>query len=121
MKIYQSNTTIIDKYKSVLTAVLILLLSYGNIFVQGQENEITTGNKSETIHFKSTALFRCNISLPANFNPDQAAKYELGVKSKEVLNRYGYDVTFHTFEGEHTIDTEGLNRALEWLSNGEKD
>ncbi len=52
----------------------------------------------------------------AHGTEDQAAKYELGVKSKEILTSYGYDVTFHSFEGGHTIDQEGLKQALEWIN-----
>ena len=48
---------------------------------------------------------------------DQAAKYELGLKSNEVLTGYGYDVSFNSFEGEHTIDPENLVRALAWINN----
>ena len=47
---------------------------------------------------------------------DQAAKYELGVISKEVLTSFDYDVTFHSFEGGHSIDQEGLKLALEWVN-----
>ena len=48
---------------------------------------------------------------------DQAVKYELGVKSKEILTSYGYDVTFYSFEGGHTIDPGDLKQALEWINN----
>ena len=47
---------------------------------------------------------------------DQAAKYDLGIKSKEVLNSYGYDVSFNSFDGGHTIDPENLRRALAWIN-----
>ena len=46
---------------------------------------------------------------------DQSVKYELGVKSNEILTGYGYDVTFHSFSGGHTIDPEILKLALEWI------
>jgi predicted esterase len=46
---------------------------------------------------------------------DQAAKYELGVKSNEVLNSYGYGVSFNSFEGGHTNDPENLKRLLGWI------
>ncbi len=52
----------------------------------------------------------------AHGTKDQAAKYELGVKSNEVLVSYGYDVSFHSFDGEHTIDPEMLKQALEWIN-----
>ncbi|NHZ87333.1 MAG: hypothetical protein GWP19_15930 [Planctomycetia bacterium] len=53
----------------------------------------------------------------AHGTKDKRVKYELGVKSKEILTRYGYDVTFHSFDGGHTIDPESLKRALEWINN----
>lgn len=48
---------------------------------------------------------------------DKTPKYELGVKSKEILTSYGYDVTFYSFEGGHTVDPESLKRVLEWINN----
>jgi phospholipase/carboxylesterase len=47
---------------------------------------------------------------------DQAAKYELGVKSNKVLTSYGYDVTFYSFEGGHMIDPESLIQAMLWIN-----
>ncbi len=52
----------------------------------------------------------------AHGTKDQTPKYELGVKSKEILSSYGYDVTFHSFDGGHTIDTESLKWVLEWIN-----
>lgn len=51
----------------------------------------------------------------AHGTKDQAAKYELGVKSNEILASYGYNVSFHSFAGGHTIDHEMLKQALEWM------
>ncbi len=53
----------------------------------------------------------------AHGTEDQTPKYEYSVKSKEILTCYGYDVTFHSFEGGHTIDSESLKRVLEWINN----
>ena len=50
---------------------------------------------------------------------DQAVNYKLGVKSNEILNSYGYDVTFHSFEGGHAIDTTSLHKALQWINKEE--
>jgi predicted esterase len=47
---------------------------------------------------------------------DQRVEYELGLKSKEVLTSYGYDVSFHSFDGGHTIDPEILKLALKWIN-----
>ena len=47
---------------------------------------------------------------------DQAAKYELGVKSREVLTSYGYDVSFHSFDGGHKIDPDNLRLAVAWIA-----
>ncbi len=52
----------------------------------------------------------------AHGTKDQRVEYELGLKSKEVLTSYGYDVTFHSFNGGHTIDPESLKQALEWIN-----
>lgn len=52
----------------------------------------------------------------AHGTKDQTPKYEFGVKSKEILSSYGYDVTFHSFDGGHTVDTESLKRVLEWIN-----
>jgi len=263
-----------DIKQGILTAILMLLLCSVNIFVQGQETELKSEEKSEILYFKSESLFKCNIKLPDNYNPqksyklviglpvafndfssvwagikvdfiyatpqaqystlmenkmlsdwaywssndpstidraadltagymgdlvnelkahytiddiylmgfsqgaiftyiagiqcpqlykgiiclsgpgiyeslvnpfageyapdwleekylepakslrvfiahgtkDQAAKYELGVKSNEILTSYGYDVTFHSFDGGHTIDPKSLKSVLEWLN-----
>ena len=51
----------------------------------------------------------------AHGTEDQTPKYEYGVKSKEILTSYGYDVTFYSFEGGHTIDPNTLKRVLEWI------
>ncbi len=52
----------------------------------------------------------------AHGTKDQAAKYELGVKSNEILTGYGYDVKFYSFDGGHTINPEMLKLALEWIN-----
>jgi len=53
----------------------------------------------------------------AHGKEDQAAKHELGVKSKEILTNYGYEVTFYSFDGGHTVDPESLKRVLEWIQD----
>ncbi|MFC1786343.1 alpha/beta hydrolase [Candidatus Neomarinimicrobiota bacterium] len=52
----------------------------------------------------------------AHGTKDQRVEYELGLKSKEVLTSYGYDVSFHSFDGGHTIDPEILKQTLEWIN-----
>jgi len=52
----------------------------------------------------------------AHGTKDQAAKYELGVKSNKILSSYGYDVTFYSFDGGHVIDPSSLKKALEWIN-----
>lgn len=52
----------------------------------------------------------------AHGTKDQLVEYELGMKSKEVLTSYGYEVSFHSFEGGHTIDPEILKQALKWIN-----
>lgn len=52
----------------------------------------------------------------AHGTKDQRVEYELGVKSKEILNSYGYDVVFQSFDGGHKIYTETLKQALDWMN-----
>ncbi len=52
----------------------------------------------------------------AHGTKDQTPPYDYGVKSKEVLTSYGYDVSFHSFDGGHTIDPEILKLALKWIN-----
>ena len=52
----------------------------------------------------------------AHGTKDQHVGYDLGVKSKEVLTSYGYDVSFYSFDGGHSIDPEILKHALEWIN-----
>ena len=75
---YKSNTVNMDIYKSVLITILILMLDVNN-FVQGQGIDEKPGSKSENIHFNSTALFKCNIKLPENYNPDQVHTLVIGL------------------------------------------
>ena len=52
----------------------------------------------------------------AHGTKDQLAKYDLGVKSNVILTNYGYDVTFHKFDGGHKVDPESLKRVVEWIN-----
>jgi len=62
-------------YKNVSTAILILLLSSVNNFVQAQGTELKSNGKSETLYFKSESLFKYSVKLPVNYNPQK--KYQL--------------------------------------------
>jgi phospholipase/carboxylesterase len=68
-----------DIYKSVLTAILILLISSVNNFVQGQETELKSEGKSDSLYFKSESLFKCNIKLPENYNTDHTCTLVIGL------------------------------------------
>ena len=46
---------------------------------------------------------------------DKQVKFELGLKSKQVLARFGYDVTFYGFEGGHTVKKDVLKQVVDWL------
>ncbi len=52
----------------------------------------------------------------AHGTKDQTPPFDYGVKSKDILSSYGYDVSFHSFDGGHTIDPEILKQALEWIN-----
>ena len=58
----------------------------------------------------------CSENGQKKFHKDQLAKYDLGVKSNEILTNYGYDVTFHKFDGGHKVDRESLKRVIEWIN-----
>ena len=70
-------------------------------------------NWLEKDYIKSAKTLRIFI---AHGTKDQLAKYDLGVKSNEILTNYGYDVTFHKFDGGHKVDRESLKRVIEWIN-----
>ncbi len=39
---------------------------------------------------------------------DKKVKYELGIKSKDILSNFGYDVTFRDFTGGHSVNHKML-------------
>lgn len=48
---------------------------------------------------------------------DQAAKYELGIKSRDVLLAHGHIVTFRDFEGGHRLPPKGiLGEIANWIN-----
>ena len=51
----------------------------------------------------------------AHGKDDKRVKYELGIKSKEVLENYGYEVTFQDFEGGHSVNNKILESVTEWI------
>ncbi len=51
---------------------------------------------------------------------DQAVNYKRSVESKKRLKKYDYNVELFLFEGGHTIDEEGLNKALDWFGSMNK-
>ncbi len=49
---------------------------------------------------------------------DQAAKYELGIRSRDVLNDHGHHVTFRSFEAGHAYPPkEILSEIADWIKN----
>ena len=62
----------------------------------------------------------CNLRVfIAHGTEDRAAAYELGIKSTQILQDYGYDVIFHSFPGGHQINPESLQRVLKWIETEE--
>lgn len=50
---------------------------------------------------------------------DPAAHHELGLQSRDVLEKHGYDVSFYDFEGGHTHPpTQLLETVAEWITAG---
>ena len=48
-------------------------------FVHGQETELKSEGKSDSLYFISESLFKCNIKLPENYNPNQTHKLAIGL------------------------------------------
>jgi len=46
---------------------------------------------------------------------DRVVEYESGTKAREILEKHGYDVTFHEFEGGHRVPEEPLREAQRWM------
>ncbi|MCJ7694054.1 MAG: hypothetical protein MUO40_01375 [Anaerolineaceae bacterium] len=47
---------------------------------------------------------------------DQNPKYELGIRSRDILIKHGHDVTFRDFVGGHTIPTDPiLGEIVDWI------
>jgi len=52
---------------------------------------------------------------------DESVKYELGVQSKNVLRKHGYNVRFRSFDGMHTIPpTKILKEVANWIETQKK-
>ncbi len=51
----------------------------------------------------------------AHGKEDPMVKFETGVKAKEVLEDNGYDITFHDFEGGHSVPEEILKKTVKWM------
>ena len=56
----------------------------------------------------------------SNGEKDKFTPVELGIKSRDILNKYGYEVTFHTFDGGHTVDKNIIKLVLKWLNKNSK-
>lgn len=56
-------------FQSIFTSIFVLLISSGTNFVKGQESKLSN-TKSDSLYFESKSLFKCNIKLPENYNPD---------------------------------------------------
>ena len=47
---------------------------------------------------------------------DQMVDYKLGIRSKDLLTKYGYEVTFCDFDGEHELPSnEILVQVIDWI------
>ncbi len=49
----------------------------------------------------------------AHGKDDKAVPFDSGMKAKEVLEKYGYNLTFKEFKGGHTIDKTSLKEAMD--------
>ncbi|MBC8526768.1 MAG: hypothetical protein ISS28_01925 [Candidatus Cloacimonetes bacterium] len=53
----------------------------------------------------------------AHSKEDKVVKYENAKKTKDLLKKYGYNITFVEFEGGHTVPAEVTKQVIEWLQN----
>lgn len=52
----------------------------------------------------------------AHGNEDGVVEYQSGLDAAELLEGYGYDVTFHEFDGAHRVPEEPLQAAEVWMN-----
>ncbi len=52
----------------------------------------------------------------AHGTEDRMVEYEAGIKSRDYLESAGYDVTFHEFDGAHSVPEEALQAAEAWIN-----
>jgi predicted peptidase len=60
----------------ILTTTLFLIIYSSLAFAQTPQNQ---KESNETFYFKSSALFRCVIQLPNNYNPDKSYPLVIGL------------------------------------------
>ena len=53
--------------------------------------------------------------LIAHSTQDKIVKYENALKAKDLLEKYGYNITFFEFDGGHTFHTDVTKQVIEWL------
>ncbi|TET81823.1 hypothetical protein E3J38_03245 [candidate division TA06 bacterium] len=51
----------------------------------------------------------------AHGTEDGVVEHEAGIKAKDFLTKYGYDVTSYNFEGGHRVPEEAAKKAIEWM------
>ena len=51
----------------------------------------------------------------SNGDTDKFTPIELGIKSRDILKKYGYDVIFQDFNGGHEVNYEILDNVIEWI------
>lgn len=49
---------------------------------------------------------------------DRSVGIEVGIRSKELLEKYGYDVAFTAYDGGHEVSPEAMRQAEEWIHRG---
>lgn len=77
------------KYMKSILVVFIVLYFSSSIHAQKPEIDSTLNNRTNSIYFESRALFKCNIRLPVDYNPQK--KYLL------VLGLHGGGSSFEKF------------------------
>ena len=48
---------------------------------------------------------------------DKSVEFKAAKKARKTLKKLGYDVTFFTFDGGHSVPEEECKALVEWMSN----
>lgn len=69
-------------------------------------------NDSKAINIEEAKKLRIFIAHGTN---DNIVKFDEGTKARDILQKLGFDVTFHEFDGGHAVPEPAVHEAEKWL------